>query len=224
MPVYVVLGGLAWLAMRKSGIHPTLAGVVLGLMTPAAAWVGPEAFRTSVAAVLGRIDDLDIQVEGPEREALAHAARESVSPLERLERLLHPWVGFAVMPLFALANAGVAVSTTQLTSPVAVAVAAGLFVGKPLGVLLLSWLAVRGGLAWLPDGVSRGMVLGGGCLAGIGFTMSMFVAGPAQGNEHLAAGKIGTLSGSVLSAIVGTAVLARASGERRRQSRQPTSC
>jgi NhaA family Na+:H+ antiporter len=111
------------------------------------------------------------------------------------------------MPLFALANAGVAVSPSQLTSPVAVAVGTGLFVGKPAGVLLFSWLAVRFGIARLPDGVSWGMVLGGGFLAGIGFTMSLFVAGLALGGDQLAAGKIGTLCGSVLSAGVGAAVL-----------------
>jgi Na+:H+ antiporter, NhaA family len=205
--VYVVLGAVAWLSMLESGVHPTIAGVVLGLMTPSAAWVGATDFRLSVADVLGRIDDESIEVEGPERELLAFAARESVSPLERLEGFLHPWVGFVIMPLFALANAGVAVKPEQVTSPVATAVAAGLFLGKPAGVLLFSLLAVRVGVAKLPDGVSWAMVTGGGFLAGIGFTMSLFVAGLALSDDLLAAGKIGTLCGSVASAAVGAAIL-----------------
>lgn len=205
--VYVVLGAVTWLSMLKSGVHPTIAGVVLGLMTPSAAWVGATAFRLSVADVLVHIDDDRLEVEGSERELLAFAARESVSPLERLEGLLHPWVGFVIMPLFALANAGVAVKPEQITSPVAMAVAAGLFLGKPAGVLLFSLLAVRVGVAKLPDGVSWVMVTGGGFLAGIGFTMSMFVAGLALSGDLLEAGKIGILCGSVASAAVGAAVL-----------------
>jgi NhaA family Na+:H+ antiporter len=207
VPAYILVGAAAWLAMLKSGVHPTIAGVILGLMTPSAAWVSDAAFRLTVAEVLGRIDDPAIVVKGPEREMLAHAARESVSPLERLEGMLHPWVGFVIMPLFALANAGVAVRPEQMTSPVAVAVAAGLFLGKPAGVLLFSLVAVRAGVARLPEGVSWPMVLGGGLLAGIGFTMSLFVAGLALTGDLLTAGKVGTLGGSAASAIVGMAVL-----------------
>ena len=207
VPVYAVVGAAAWLAMLKSGVHPTIAGVVLGLMTPASAWVGATAFRLSVAEVLERVDDESIEVEGPERELLAFAARESVSPLERLEGALHPWVGFVIMPLFALANAGVEVKVDQLASPVALAVAAGLFLGKPLGIVLFSLLAVRLGVAKLPEGVSWAMVVGGGFLAGIGFTMSLFVAGLALSGDLLAGGKIGTLCGSLASAVVGAAVL-----------------
>jgi NhaA family Na+:H+ antiporter len=208
VPVYVVVGAAAWLPMLKSGVHPTIASVVLGLMTPSSAWVGPAAFRRTVADVLARIDDERVEVEGPERELLAFAARESVSPLERLEVRLHPWVGFVIMPLFALANAGVAVRPELLVSPVALAVAAGLFLGKPAGVVLFSLLAVRSGVARLPDGVSWVMVLGGGFLAGIGFTMSLFVAGLALEGDLLAAGKVGTLCGSAASAAAGAAVLA----------------
>jgi NhaA family Na+:H+ antiporter len=103
VPVYAAVGAAAWLAMLRAGVHPTVAGVVLGLMTPSAAWVGATAFRLSVTDVLGHIEDENTQVEGPERELLAFAVRESVSPLERLEGLLHPWVGFVILPLLALA-------------------------------------------------------------------------------------------------------------------------
>ncbi len=205
--VYVLVGGSAWLAMLNSGVHPTIAGVALGLLTPSDAWVGAAAFRRTVADVLGRIEDPDIEVAGPEREMLAFAARESVSPLERLEGRLHPWVAFIIMPLFALANAGVAVEVEHLRSPVSLAVAAGLFLGKPVGVMAFSLLAVRAGLARLPEGVSWTMVLGGGLLAGIGFTMSLFVAGLALSGDLLTAGKVGTLCGSAASGLAGAAVL-----------------
>jgi NhaA family Na+:H+ antiporter len=212
---YVAVGAGAWLAMLRSGVHPTVAGVVLGLLTPSAPLVGAAAFRQTLADVLARIDAAGIEVQGPEREAVADLARESVSPLERLEHALHPWVGFVVMPLFALANAGVAVNADQITSPVAVAVAAGLFVGKPAGVVLFSLLAVRAGVARLPGGVSWGMVAGGGFLAGVGFTMSLFVAGLALDGDLLAAGKVGTLCGSAAGAAVGAAVLVWAMPKRR---------
>ena len=205
---YTLVGAAAWLAMFKSGVHPTIAGVVLGLMTPAAAWVGLDAFRRTVADVLGDVDDPGVEVAGREREMLAFAARESISPLERLEARLHPWVAFVIMPLFALANAGVAVGPEHITSPVALAVAAGLLVGKPAGIVLASLAAVRAGIARLPEGVTWTMVLGGGFLAGIGFTMSLFVAGLALEGDLLAAGKIGTLGGSAAAAIAGAAVLA----------------
>ena len=149
----------------------------------------------------------DGEVEAEDLRLLAFAAREAVSPLDRLETLLHPWVGFVVMPLFALANAGVEVKTQALGDPIALAVALGLFAGKPVGVLLFSWLAVRVGIARLPEGVTWSMTAGAGVLAGIGFTMSLFVAGLALDAEHLAAGKVGTLAGSLLSAVVGVVVL-----------------
>ncbi len=210
-PVYAIIGTGVWLAVHKSGVHPTIAGVLLGLMTPAGEWVTRTALRLS-------INDLQVNLEADrsgddvaveDLELLAFAARESVSPLERLEHTLHPWVGFLIMPLFALANAGIHIDVGEVTNPVAVAAALGLFLGKPVGVMLFSFLAVRLGFAKLPEGVNWWVLLGGGCLAGIGFTMSLFVAGLAfKDNEALlAAGKLGTLLGSVLSAVVGIAVL-----------------
>ena len=206
--VYVAVGIGIWFAFLHSGVHPTMTGVLLGLLTPAREWVGPEALRLSVADLAARLED-DGTAEPAEYALIAFAAKESISPLERLETGLHPWVGFVIMPLFALANAGVHVELGQLAHPVAVAVAMGLLIGKPIGVVLFSYLAVRLGIAKLPEGVNWWVLLGGGCLAGIGFTMSLFVANLAlAGDEHLlAAGKIGTLTSSVLSALLGTAVL-----------------
>ena len=206
--VYVVIGAGVWLACVKSGVHPTVAGVALGLMTPSTTWVRRESLRLALADLLAELrEDREDAVGAHDLQLLAFAARESVSPLDRLEHALHPWVSFVIMPLFALANAGVEVRLAAMTDPVAVAVALGLFVGKPVGVVLFSWLAVRSGLARLPAGVTWPVLVGGGFLAGIGFTMSLFVAGLALEGDHLTAGKLGTLTGSVCSAVVGAVVL-----------------
>jgi NhaA family Na+:H+ antiporter len=212
VPVYLVVGVLIWVAVHRSGVHPTVAGVALGLLTPSEVWVGRDALRLSITDLQAQLASGPGDVLVEDLDLLAFAARESVSPLERLEHALHPWVGFAIMPLFALANAGVHVEPSALAEPVAVAVAAALFLGKPAGVVLFSFLAVRLGLAKLPHGVSWAALAGGGFLAGIGFTMSLFVAGLAFGGDErlLAEAKLGILLGSLLSATVGTAVLVSA--------------
>jgi Na+:H+ antiporter, NhaA family len=222
LSVYVIVGVAVWFAFHHSGVHPTMTGVVLGLLTPTREWVGPEALRLSVVDLAARLEE-DGTAEPAEYALIAFAAKESISPLERLETGLHPWVGFIIMPLFALANAGVHVEAGELTHPVALAVALGLFLGKPIGVVLFSYLAVWFGIAKLPRGVNWWVLLGGGCLAGIGFTMSLFVAGLAlSGDERLlAAGKIGTLIGSVCSAIGGTVVLVVVLRGREKQNHEP---
>lgn len=211
VPIYFVIGAGVWLAFLKSGVHPTVAGVLLGLLTPASAWVGDRTLVQVLRDVLERLrgeDDGQIESHNkPVLEQLATAAREAVSPLERLETALHPWVAFGIMPLFALANAGVAVETSALSHPVAWAVAAGLVIGKPLGIVTLSWLAVRVGIARLPAGVDWKSMVGAGFLAGIGFTMSLFIANLALKDQLLDAAKVGTLAGSAISAVVGFALL-----------------
>ncbi|MCL4154112.1 UNVERIFIED_CONTAM: hypothetical protein GTU68_052022, partial [Idotea baltica] len=139
IPIYGFLGVGIWYAFHESGIHATLAGVILGLQTPAKSW-------------------------------------EAVSPLLRLETMLHPWVGFVIMPIFAFANAGVVFSTDAITTSVSLAVVGGLVIGKPVGIVLFSWLVVRSGKAKLPENVTWPMLIGGGCLTGIGFTMALFIA------------------------------------------------
>jgi NhaA family Na+:H+ antiporter len=207
--IYVLVGAFIWLAVYKSGVHPTVAGVLLGLLTPSSAWVSRDALRLSLADVAARLDDEDAGADARELQMMAFAAKESVSPLERLETGLHPWVGFVIMPLFALANAGVPLEVNAIAEPVSIAVMMGLFVGKPVGILGFSFVAVRLRLAKLPHSVNWVMLLGGGFLAGIGFTMSLFVANLAF-EEHqrlLANAKIGVLAGSVLSALVGAGLL-----------------
>lgn len=208
---YIIAGTGVWLAMYSSGIHPTIAGVVLGLMTPGRAWVVGESL---VELLLDAVDRLDGQIERPHVRDhslligdLTATARETVSPLERLEMALHPWVAFAIMPIFALANAGVALQPAAAGHPIVLAVAAGLVLGKPLGIVVFSWLAVRSGIAQLPAGINWKALLGASCLGGVGFTMSLFIAGLALEGNLLDAGKIGTLAGSTISALAGLVLL-----------------
>jgi NhaA family Na+:H+ antiporter len=142
---------------------------------------------------------------------MEHRVIEAESPLHRLEHILHPWVAFGIMPIFALANAGVELDPVALTSGVSIAVAMGLALGKPLGIFLSCFLAVRMGWTKLPSGVTWPMFLGGACLGGIGFTMALFLNAlsfPVDDYPALeGAGKIGTLVGSALSAILGALIL-----------------
>jgi len=211
VPVYVVLGAGIWLAFLKSGVHPTVAGVVLGLLTPAGPWFARRSLAKvaeGVALRLGQERDAgDTSRHEEAVQLLTYTARETISPLDRLETALHPWVAFGVMPLFALANAGVKVQLADVKDPVALAVAVGLVIGKPLGIVAFSWAAVKVGLARLPSGVNWKSLFGAACLAGIGFTMSLFIAGLALEGDLLAAGKIGTLIGSAISAVLGIGLL-----------------
>ena len=148
-PVYVLIGLAIWLGFHESGVHATIAGVILGLLTPARPWVS-KGLLAGFVHRLGAFLQGDSWDEAHERQAMARSmersARETISPLERLEETLHPWVSFAIMPVFALANAGVPIHAAAFTDAVAISVVAGLVVGKPLGIGLFSWLAVR--LAW----------------------------------------------------------------------------
>lgn len=209
--MYLLLGGLIWVAVDASGIHPTVTGVVLGLLTPTRRWVSDERLH----AILDRVvayragDRWSGDAEDRKAWRLAEtAARESFSPVERLEVMLHPWVGFAVMPLFAFANAGVPIAFLDLGSPVTVAVFVGFALGKPVGILTFSWLAVRSGIAVRPPSLSWGTLGAGGMLAGIGFTMALFIANLAFGPSLINAAKLGILSASAFSAVVGIALLA----------------
>ena len=142
-------------------------------------------------------------------KAVRQLSREAVSPLSYLEDALHPWVGFVIMPVFALANAGVEFSAGDLASPVALAVALGLLLGKPVGIVLFSWVAVRAGIAALPSGVNWRILTGGAVLAGIGFTMALFIAGLALEGDLLSASKVGILVGSAVAAVGGMLILTR---------------
>ncbi len=180
-------------------------------MTPGQAWLGRRDLLDTIGEVVDRLDGVQDRPAGHEKTKLvgqlAVTAVETVSPLERLEALLHPWVAFLIMPLFALANAGVPIDPSVIGHPVSIAVASGLVIGKPLGIVLFSWLAVRLGWAALPSRVNWKVMVGAGFLGGIGFTMSLFIASLALQNNLLNAGKLGTLTGSTISAVLGLVLL-----------------
>lgn len=209
--VYVVLGGLVWFEFHESGVHATIAGVLLGLVTPARSWLQDTALAELAERAFGvlRGDGVEESRRRTVLRGVERAARESMTPLERIESTLHPWVGFVIMPIFALANACVPFELADFGDPVAVAVAAGLVIGKPLGIVVMSALAVWLGVARLPEGVPWSAVLGGGFLAGIGFTMALFIADLALVGEALDAAKVGILGASALAGVLGAALLMR---------------
>jgi NhaA family Na+:H+ antiporter len=193
-----------------SGIHATISGVILGLMTPARRWVSDERLY----AILDRVVAHPTGDEGSgatkDRRTLQVAeiaARETLSPVERLEIGLHPWVGFVIMPLFALANAGLPLTLSDLTNSITLAVFLGFGLGKPAGVLMFSWLAVRFGIAIRPPDLSWRLLAGGGLLAGIGFTMALFIANLAFDKTLIDSAKLGIFLASVVSAVAGLALL-----------------
>lgn len=217
---YVAPSLVAWAGIYAAGIHPTIAGVVVGMMTPVRAWLGPHGFVAGVQSELesmtqGDPGDLSPNALG---EALRHvdvARREAMSPAESLIEALHPWVAFAIMPIFALANAGVAISGASFDATsweVATGVAVGLVVGKPIGVLVACWLTLRLGIATLPVGITARHLVILGIVAGIGFTMALFVAQLGFSDERLlGAAKLGVLVASgvagVLSLLLGRLLL-----------------
>jgi NhaA family Na+:H+ antiporter len=135
------------------------------------------------------------------------ATRETLSPVERLEMMLHPWVGFVVMPLFAFTNAGVQIAFADFGNAVTVAVFVGFALGKPMGVLVFSWLAAHTGIATRPPDLNWTLLAAGGLLAGIGFTMALFIANLAFSPSLINAAKLGILSASIISAVAGVVLL-----------------
>ncbi len=198
-PAYFVVGALIWVAFVKSGVHPTVAGVALGLLTPARPWLSDRVPFDAVTDMVGQLGRLAGDEHSPRGEL--------ISVLERLERQLHPWVAFFIMPIFALANAGVDIGVGMLYTPVALSVAAGLLFGKPLGIVLFSWGSVKLGITRMPAEINGRVLIGAGCLAGIGFTMSLFIASLAMDGQHLYEAKIGILAGSAVSAALGFVLL-----------------
>jgi len=225
--VYVALGVVCWLATYESGVHATLAGVAFGLLAPARPRAPAEVARDWA-------EDLSDEPSAREMQSLTAVAKETVSVAERVQHQLHPLTSFVVVPIFALANAGVRVTGDALSAPdagrVAAGVALGLVVGKAVGVTAASALAVRLRLGALPPDVTWPQVLGVAMVAGVGFTVSLFVAGLAFDDPNLEDGaKLAVLVASVVASLAGAAVLAaaarggrtpgRATGGRRRGSR-----
>lgn len=210
VPFYFLLGGVIWLCFDASGIHATITGVILGLMTPTHGWVSDQRLRAVLSRALSHPTGDFWSGDTTERRDLLRAGTaltETLSPVERLEIMLHPWAGFVVMPIFALANAGVEIHGADLGQPVSAAIFAGLVFGKPIGVLSFSWLAVRLGLASRALRLSWPLLAAGSLLTGIGFTMSLFIADLAYDPAVLNAAKIGILAASAVSAAAGLLML-----------------
>ncbi len=212
-PVYVVLGIVIWFATLESGVHATIAGVALGLLAPATPLLGERRLEFVEDIMSGESAD------PVEARNAKWQLRERVPVTSRMITLLAPWTSFVIVPVFALANAGILLSGDiigdALGSAVTWGIVLGLVVGKPLGIFLFTFSAVRVGLATLPDGVTMRHVLGAGAVAGIGFTVALFISGLAfEGTELVDQAIIGVLLASALATIAGFAILGGASDER----------
>ena len=206
---YVPPAVVIWAGTYAIGIHPTLAGVIVGLMTPARAWFGSERYLRHADRSVAALREQDVDDDRamlPHLDDLNRAGNEAVSPVERIEHALHGWVAFVIMPLFALANAGVPLGKASFSGDsilVFGGITVGLIVGKPLGILGLSWASVRLGLAALPEGVTWRQVSVVGVVGGIGFTMALFIAQLAfSGAALLETAKLGILVASGVAALV----------------------
>jgi len=216
--VYAILGIGLWLALLESGIHATIAGIVLALTVPASTRISSEQLIEMGEQLLNRLKEVE------KSEAFAPATHEeqniiaslesecerAETPMQRLERTLHPWSVFLIMPVFAMANAGVALDSSSLSfaSNLSLGVILGLVIGKPIGITLFAWAAVRLGIASQGTGVKTTHILGAGCLGGIGFTMSIFIASLAfEGNQLLSNAKVSILLASLCAGALGSLIL-----------------
>ncbi len=248
--VYLVVGIGLWLALYYSGLHATLAGVLAALAIPAKRHIDSPQFVSHGRYYLDQFESAGSEGEhriipNPDQQNALHGLEASVeaaeSPMAKLEHILHPWARYAVMPVFALANAGVTLLPSaeaalnaathaaqeagtavasgagiiahmtlaqMFVQPVSIGVLLGLFLGKPIGIFLSSWIAIKTGIGIKPRGVGWGALLGAGSLAGIGFTMSLFIAdlGLPDG-PLLTEAKVGFLAASIASGIVGSILL-----------------
>ena len=218
-PIYAVLGAGVWLAVLKSGVHATAAGVLVALVVPARSWINPSEFL-----VRGRelLDDFEsacfiapsILTNEPQQQAthaLDRLLEDVETPMTYFQTRLTPWVAFGILPIFAFANAGVPLTSglaEALASPVAWGVAIGLLIGKPIGIALFSWLAVATHVAHLPRAIAWRHIVGVACLGGVGFTISLFITELAFGEGELAhAARVGIFIGSLLAGVAGYLVL-----------------
>ena len=218
-PIYALLGLGVWVAVFESGVHGTLAGILVALTVPARSWINPSEFLVRAKKA---IDDFEAACYAtahmlsnePQQRAthtLERLCEDVETPMTHLQHRLNPWVAYGVLPLFALANAGIPLLTglgEALSSPVSWGVIAGLVIGKPLGITLFAWLAVRLGLALKPGAIAWRHVAGVALLGGIGFTMSLFITELAFEAGPLAdAARVGILIGSLVAGLAGYLVL-----------------
>jgi NhaA family Na+:H+ antiporter len=223
---YGILGVALWLAFLQSGVHPTIAGVLLALTIPARTLASKEAFLSQCISTLGGFDpaetDLDERTLSNRQQAAAHTleaiAERIQTPAQRLEHSITPWATYLVLPIFALANAGVALEgniAEALTSPFALGIMLGLVFGKPLGISLFTWLAVKLKIADMPSRVSWSQLLSTTFLAGIGFTMSLFITNSAfEAQELISSAKISILVASLAAGLLGSTLLILSTSKR----------
>ncbi|MEI7794045.1 MAG: Na+/H+ antiporter NhaA [Thermoleophilia bacterium] len=217
LPPYLILALLAWAFTAASGVHATIAGVAIGLLMPARAMQRPAAVSRAAREVADQTSDDPSPPDADDKAwtELAHLSRGAVSPASRLIHALQPWSSFVVLPLFALANAGIVLSASTFEAPFSVRAAVGvglaLVVGKAIGIPLGAFIALRTGLGRMPEGARWSQMMGVGLLGGIGFTVSMFVTDLAFTDPSMSeAVKAGVLGASVVAALLGAFVLARA--------------
>ncbi len=218
---YTLLGIVVWLAFLKSGVHATIAGVLIAFTIPGRNRIDAPTFIRRADRILHRLNPSEVPASPMlTDEAHQHAVIELEelceqvqAPLQKMEHSLHSWVQFLIMPIFALANAGVALSFGGMEggmSAVLAGIVAGLVLGKPIGVLGASWLAIRFGIADLPYAVNWTHMLGAAVLAGIGFTMSLFIASLGFADpDVLATAKLAILIASIIAGTAGLVLLGR---------------
>jgi NhaA family Na+:H+ antiporter len=224
IPFYLVMGVATWICVMGSGVHATVAGVVVAMLVPARGKYNTIRFVNEAQAIIsGMTTDRRIDAAWysiflrPDHQNAVHALELALhnveTPLQRLEHALHPWVVYLVLPVFAFFNAGLPLQAMSLAeaaaNPIALGCTLGLLLGKPLGVSLAAYAAVRMGVAALPENVRWPHIVGAGMLGGIGFTMSLFISGLSFTDVmFLNYSKLGVLAGSVLSAAAGLGFLA----------------
>jgi NhaA family Na+:H+ antiporter len=212
--VYGFIGILVWFAVMQSGVHATIAGVLLALTIPCTTSTDKPGFVAKVQGLLGRFEETEPNSTEAQAALLSikQQCAEMESPLDRIEHGLQPWVGFVIMPLFAFSNAGVHVLGNLRSAakhPVTIGVALGLLVGKPFGITAFAWTAERVKLVARPAGVKWMQIFAAGWICGIGFTMSLFIATLALPEGGLDFAKIGTLGASIVAGCIGCFLLMR---------------
>lgn len=221
---YLLVSIVIWVSFFESGIHATVSGVLIAMTIPLRVRINPEQFVLKGRTLLDTFERegfggarrgslaLTTDMQRSALEELEEASKEVESPLQRLEHILHPWVAFVIMPVFALSNAGVAFlsegAVSAFTSPVALGIIVGLLIGKPLGIVLFAWIAVKTGIASLPSDMNWPQVLGAAMLGGIGFTMAIFVTGLAFTDATLVLqSKMAILIASLATGAIGYLVI-----------------
>ena len=215
--VYLILGMALWLALYKSGIHATLAGILVAMTIPSRPRINSNEFLSHGRQFLNEYERANTEDVGLNEtqestlQALETAIDHTESVLHRMEYGLHPWVTYFIIPIFALANAGVHLGeglAAAITHPIGIGILAGLALGKPLGIIAFTWLAVKVKLAQLPARVTWRHLIGAGMLAGIGFTMSLFITALAFADvESQNIAKVGILLASLVAGLAGYAML-----------------